>query len=135
MGSKSDLKAAEDIFLYVIENVSYDYDKAKNLPVGYLPNVDETLETGKGICFDFAALTTSMLRSQRIPSKLIVGYAGSAYHAWIAIYSKETAEFAAIIEFKADKYNATDPTFTAAGDNADPNVVGDGATYKPIYYY
>jgi hypothetical protein len=134
-GTKSEMGAAEQIFLFVIDNVTYDYDKAKTVQSGYLPTVDETLSTGKGICFDFAALTTAMLRSQGLPCKLIVGYAGSAYHAWIAIYSKESGEFAAIIEFKEDNYNLADPTFTAAGDNADPNVVGDGTSYQPLYYY
>jgi transglutaminase-like putative cysteine protease len=131
----SDLAVAEQIFLYVVDNVAYDYDKAETVQSGYLPDVDETLATGKGICFDYAALTTAMLRSQGIPSKLIVGYAGSAYHSWIGIYSRESGEFAAIIEFKGDKYNLADPTFTASGDNADPNVIGDGDKYQPLYYY
>jgi transglutaminase-like putative cysteine protease len=134
-GTKSDIEAAEQIFLYVVDNVTYDYDKASTVQSGYLPDVDETLETGKGICFDFASLTTAMLRSQGIPCKLIIGYAGSAYHSWIAIYSRETGKFAAIIEFVEDKYNLADPTFTAAGDDADPNVVGEGDKYQPIYYY
>jgi hypothetical protein len=134
-GTKSDMGAAEQIYLYVIKNVTYDYDKAKSVQSGYLPDVDETLDSGTGICFDYAALTAAMLRSQGIPCKLIIGYAGSAYHAWIAIYSKETGEFAAMIEFTGDKYNLADPTFTAAGDDADPNVVGDGDKYQPLYYY
>jgi hypothetical protein len=134
-GTKSDMGAAEQIYLYVVDNVTYDYDKASSVQSGYLPDVDETLETGKGICFDFASLTTAMLRSQGIPSKLIIGYAGAAYHSWIAIYSKETGKFAAIIEFTGDKYNLADPTFTAAGDDADPNVVGEGDQYQPLYYY
>jgi hypothetical protein len=134
-GTKGDMTAAEQIFLFVVDHVTYDYDKAATVQSGYLPDVDETLETGTGICFDFAALTVAMLRSQGIPCKLIIGYAGSAYHAWIAIYSKKSGEFAAIIEFKGDKYNLADPTFTAAGDDADPNVVGDGTSYQPLYYY
>jgi hypothetical protein len=134
-GTKSDLGAAEQIYLYVIKNVTYDFDKAKTVESGYLPNVDETLDTGKGICFDYAALTTAMLRSQGIPCQLIIGYAGSAYHSWIAIYSSKTGEFAAIIEFHGDQFNLADPTFTAAGDDADPNVVGNGAQYQPLYYY
>jgi hypothetical protein len=134
-GSKTDLGAAEQIFLFVVGNVTYDYDKAKTVQSGYLPTVDETLSSGKGICFDFAALTVAMLRSQGIPCKLIVGYAGTAYHSWISIYSAETGEFAAMIEFKGDQYNLADPTFTAAGDDADPNVVGDGTDYQPLYYY
>ena len=64
-----------------------------------LPNVDETLKTGKGICFDYAALMTSMLRSQRIPTKLEVGYAGETYHAWISTYVDDKGWVDDIIEF------------------------------------
>ena len=66
----SDLDAVADIYHYVIENVVYDEEKAATVTSGYLPDVDETLATGKGICFDYAALTTAMLRSQDIPTRL-----------------------------------------------------------------
>jgi hypothetical protein len=134
-GSKSDLGATEKIFLFVVDNVTYDYELAATVQSGYVPNPDETLKTGTGICFDYASLTTSMLRSQGIPCELVVGYAGSAYHAWIEVYSKETGEVASIMEFSGDKYNRADPTFVASGDKADPNVVGDGTSYNPMYYY
>jgi transglutaminase-like putative cysteine protease len=133
--AKTDLGATERIYQFVVSNVVYDFDKAATVQSGYIPNPDDTLATGKGICFDFASLTTSMLRSQGIPCKLVVGYAGSAYHAWISVYSKATGEVYAMIEFKSDDWNRMDPTFTASGDTADPNVVGDGSTYNPMYYY
>lgn len=37
-----------------------------------------------------SAVMTAMLRSQRIPTRLEVGYMGDVYHAWISIYTKET---------------------------------------------
>lgn len=40
-----------------------------------------------------------MLRSQRIPTRLEVGYMGDVYHAWISIYTKETGWVNGIIEF------------------------------------
>ena len=43
----------------------------------------------KGICFDYAALMTAMLRSQGIPTKLEIGYSGEVYHAWISTYIDE----------------------------------------------
>ena len=43
--------------------VAYDYDKLEGLPSSYLPDVDETLTTGQGICFDYAALMAAMLPS------------------------------------------------------------------------
>ncbi|GHU67854.1 hypothetical protein AGMMS49983_19640 [Clostridia bacterium] len=122
------------VYDYVTKNVTYDYDKAANVQSGYVPNVDDTLSTGKGICFDYAALMTAMLRSQRIPCELIVGYAGEAYHAWIAAHCTDTGKVVNI-EFDGDKWTLMDPTFAASGDRADPNVIGDGENYNPVYYY
>jgi transglutaminase-like putative cysteine protease len=134
-GVKTDLGVVERLFLFVTENVTYDYDKAATVQSGYIPDPDETLSSGKGICFDFASLTTAMLRSQGIPCELVVGYAGTAYHAWISVYSKESGEVAKIIKFDGDKWTLMDPTFVAGGDKADPNLVGDGKSYNPLYYY
>ena len=54
------------------------------MPKGYIPNPDSTLEEGAGICYDFAALTASMLRSANIHAKLVKGYSTytPVYHAW-----------------------------------------------------
>ncbi|MDR0851260.1 MAG: transglutaminase-like domain-containing protein [Clostridiales Family XIII bacterium] len=134
-GVKTDLGATERIYKYVVDNIVYDYEEAATVQSGYIPDPDLTLSTGKGICFDYASLTTAMLRSQGIPCKLVVGYAGTAYHAWISVYSRETGKVMSIINFSQDQWNRMDPTFTASGDRADPNVVGDGTTYNPIYYY
>jgi transglutaminase-like putative cysteine protease len=134
-GVKTDNQATESVFLYITENVDYDYEKADTVQSGYIPNPDETLATGTGICFDYASLMTSMLRSQGIPCELVVGYAGKAYHSWIAVYAAESGEIANIIEFKDGKWNLMDPTFVASGDNSDPNKIGDGTTYNPVYYY
>lgn len=134
-GAKTDLGAVEKIFLYVTKTVSYDYDKAATVQSGYLPDIDETLQTGKGICFDYASLITAMLRSQGIPCKLDIGYAGKAYHAWISVYSKETGWIANYIELHDDQWSMLDPTFYAGGSTGDPNLVGDGTNYNPMYYY
>lgn len=87
------------IYNFVIKNISYDKKKAENVPYGYTPDPDETLDTGKGICFDYAALMSAMLRSQRIPTKLEVGYSGDVYHAWISCYVDEIGWVDNIIEF------------------------------------
>jgi hypothetical protein len=132
---KTDLGVLENVFIFVTENVTYDYDKAATVQSGYIPNPDETLASGKGICFDYASLTTSMLRSQGIPTKLVVGYAGEAYHAWISVHVEGVGWVDGIIEFKNESWTTMDPTFTASGDKADPNVIGDGTSYNPVYYY
>ena len=133
-GTKTDLGAVEKMYAYVVDNIDYDYDKAKTVKSGYLPDIDETLETGKGICFDYASVLTAMLRVQRIPCKLVIGYAGSAYHAWISVYTDETGWVENMIEFHGD-WTTMDPTFAASGSESDPNVVGDGEKYNPNYYY
>ena len=78
----TDIDILKTFYAYVTSHISYDYDKADSVEAGYLPDVDDTLSTGTGICFDYAALTTAMLRSQDIPCTLTKGYAGSSYHAW-----------------------------------------------------
>jgi len=82
--AETDREKLEAIHNYVINNVSYDYEKANSLPKGYIPNADATLAEGLGICYDFAAITASMLRSVDVPTKLVKGYSSytPVYHAW-----------------------------------------------------
>jgi hypothetical protein len=87
MNAKSDLDKVKSIYNYIIRSVSYDYAKAASVPASYKPNPDETLATGKGICFDYAALMACMLRAQGIPTKVVVGSAtGTPAHAWNQVY-------------------------------------------------
>lgn len=131
----SDLDAVADIYHYVIENVVYDEEKAATVTSGYLPDVDETLATGKGICFDYAALTTAMLRSQDIPTRLEIGYSGDIYHAWISVYVDEVGWIDDIIEFSGDGWTRMDPTFASSNDNSETvlKYIGDGENYTTQY--
>ena len=70
---------------YVVKNIIYDYVLAATVQTGYLPVVDDVLASGKGICFDYAALMACMLRTQGIPAKLVIGYADTVYHAWNSV--------------------------------------------------
>ena len=112
-------KRQKSIYHYVVKNIKYDDDKAKNVQKGYLPSVDETLETKKGICFDYAALMTAMLRSQGIPTKLEIGYSGSVYHAWISTWLDEKGWIDNIIKFNGKSWELIDPTLAANNDNKD----------------
>lgn len=84
----SDRDRVEVIYKYIVENITYDYNKANNLEFDYLPNIDSTLTSGTGICYDYASLLASMLRSVGIPTKLVKGYSAhtDVYHAWNEIY-------------------------------------------------
>ncbi len=135
-GCSSDLDAITNIYNYVIETISYDQEKADSVPYGYIPSPDDTLSTGTGICFDYASLMSAMLRSQRIPTKLEVGYSGDVYHAWISCYVTEVGWVDNIIEFDGKNWSIMDPTLAA--NNSASNVkkyVGDGSNYVTKYTY
>lgn len=91
-GKTTDIEKVDIIYDYVISNISYDNEKAKTVKSGYLPSIDDILKSNKGICFDYAAVMAAMLRSEKIPVKLVTGYSSnlSAFHAWNEIYTKET---------------------------------------------
>lgn len=132
----SDLDVVQNIYNYVIKNISYDTEKAQNVSYGYVPDVDDTLSSKKGICFDYAALMTSMLRSQNIPTKLEVGYSGNAYHAWISTYIDDKGWVDDIIQFDGDTWQIMDPTLAATNDSAAvKKYVGDGSHYVVKYTY
>lgn len=135
-GAHSDLEVVESIYHYVTKNISYDNDKASSVTYGYLPIPDDTLESGTGICFDYASLMTAMLRSQGIPTKLDVGYAGEAYHAWISTYVDDKGWIDNIIEFDGTSWELMDPTFAANSDDKSlKEIIGDGDNYILKYCY
>lgn len=136
-GLKEPLEKVEAVYDYVVTNVSYDHDKASSVKSGYLPVLDEVLETKKGICFDYAALMTGMLRSQGVPCKLVVGYAGSVYHAWINVWSEETGWIDGVIYFDGKMWHRMDPTFASSGNQSESimEYIGNGANYTEKYLY
>lgn len=132
----SDLDVVQNIYNYVIKNISYDTEKAQNVSYGYVPDIDDTLSSKKGICFDYAALMASMLRSQNIPTKLEVGYSGDAYHAWISTYIDDKGWVDDIIQFNGNTWQIMDPTLAATNDSAAvKKYVGDGSHYVVKYTY
>lgn len=95
------------VFQFVCANVTYDREKAMAVTSGYMPKPDETMQTGKGICFDYAALAGAMLRSQGIPTKEIFGYVApdGVYHAWNMFYTESTVWVTVSYEVRADSWN------------------------------
>jgi transglutaminase-like putative cysteine protease len=78
----SDADKVKAVIDFVSGTVLYDHIKARIVESGYLPDVDETLSSKKGICFDYAALVACMLRVQGVQCTLVIGYADTYYHAW-----------------------------------------------------
>ena len=118
-GLTDPLEKVAAVYDYVVTTLTYDYDKAATVKSGYLPVLDDVLAGGKGICFDYAALMTAMLRSQGIPSKLVVGYAGSTYHAWISVWTEENGWIDGAIFFDGNVWKRMDPTFASSGNRSD----------------
>ncbi len=126
----SDMDVVTSIYNYITTNITYDYAKAESPPTGYTTDIDEILSSKEGICLDYAAVMASMLRSQQIPTRLEVGYAKDAYHAWISIYTEESGWLNGIIEFNGNTWNLVDPTFGAnSSQKALKKFIGDGSNY------
>lgn len=123
-----------NIYAYIQNNIRYDTQKAETVQAGYLPDPDETLQTGKGICYDYASLAAAMLRSQGIPTKLITGYVqpGDLYHAWNMIWLEETGWITVKIEAPANSWERIDLTFAAGASAA---YTGDGTGYTDRLTY
>ena len=136
-GISDSLEKTAAVYDYVVNNVSYDTVKAQTVTSGYLPDIDETYLTGRGICFDYAALMAGMLRSQGVPVKLVIGYTGSAYHAWLSVYSQTDGWMNAQIYFDGHTWKLMDPTFASSGGQSDSimQYIGNGSNYQAKYLY
>lgn len=96
---KGQMKKIKGIYKYLVTNYHYDYNKFSRNNSGnlqfYMPDINTTYKTKKGICYDISTLTASMLRSIGVQTKMITGYPsneyfdGESYHAWNKLYSKE----------------------------------------------
>ncbi len=129
----TDTDLVRAVYGYLCDTVKYDHDKAENVEKGYLPSPDETLHTGKGICFDYAALSAAMLRSMGVPTKLVTGYVGDLYHAWNIIYLKEHGWITMEIKASAEQWQRIDVTFAASGTDA--AFLTDDGNYIVRYIY
>ena len=135
--AEDELGIVDAVYNYVIDNLTYDKEKAASVQSGYLPDVDKVLAEKKGICFDYAALMVSMLRSQDIPAKLVVGYTGDAYHAWVNVYINGVGWIDNYIYFDGTNWSLADPTFASTGGQSESikKYIGDGANYQQKYCY
>lgn len=134
--SSSELELIDKILDYVTSNVSYDCELAETATGSYIPNADNTIARGKGICSDYATLMTVMLRSQGIPARLEVGYADDAYHEWLSIHTNEYGWVRNLLEFDGEKWVLTDPTFIDnMGNKAYKKLIGEGNIYTVKYIY
>ena len=115
--AENDLEVVRRIYEYIISNIKYDHDLAEmitaDMVTSYIPDVDRTLRTGRGICFDYAALMTAMLRAQHIPARLEIGFVSeTVFHAWVSVYIGD-AGWINSVQFDGSGWSRLDPTFSA----------------------
>ena len=141
-GSIADpLEKVAAVYNYVVKTLTYDKARAQAVSsgqlTGYLPDLDSVLAKKQGICFDYAALMTGMLRSQGVPCKLVVGYAGDVYHAWVSVWTETTGWVDNAIFFDGTTWHRMDPTFASSGNKSDAimKFIGNGTNYSTKYLY
>ncbi len=136
-GITDPLEKVKAVYTFVVKNLTYDKAKASTVTSGYLPVLDTVLAEKKGICFDYAALMAGMLRSQDVPCKLVVGYSGTVYHAWINVYSEKSGWINGVIFFDGTTWKLMDPTFASTGKQSASimKYIGDGSNYSAKYIY
>ena len=134
---KTEIEKIAAVYHYTVTTLTYDTEKAKTVQSGYLPDVDKVLAEQKGICFDYAALMTAMLRSQGIPTRLVVGYAGEVYHAWINVFIPEKGWIEGVIYFDGETWKLMDPTFASSAKQSKQimEYIGNGQNYTAKYLY
>lgn len=125
-GTKNDKEKVTKIYEYIISQINYDNEKAKNVQNPYIPSIDNTYSTKKGICYDYASLFAAMLRSVNIPTKLVTGTSDyvKEYHAWNEVYLN-------------NKWIVIDTTVDSGLKKSKKNfdMIKDSKKYKPSYQY
>lgn len=91
-----DIDKAKAIYDWVVKNIKYDFDKYTNQVNNNYDNdygAVNTLETSKGVCYDYAALTAALGRAVGMQVKVVngEGISGSfkGFHAWNEVYISE----------------------------------------------
>lgn len=133
----SDLEKVDQIYSWLVDNVSYDYDRAAIVKGGALPDMNRVINNRKGICLDYAGTATAMLRSQNIPTKMVVGYAGKQFHAWIEVYITGTGWVHGDVYFDGSGWKRMDPTYAASSKSSRDilEFIANNGNYSISYLY
>lgn len=135
-GCEGPLSKVDAVYTFITKTIKYDYVLASTVETGYLPDLDRILKRKRGICYDYSALMSAMLRSQNVPCKLVFGYVGKVYHAWISVWVEEEG-WVTVIHFDGTSWQRMDPTFAAAGTSEETvkKQVGNGKYYAVKYSF
>ena len=80
---------------------------------------------------------SAMLRAYGIPTKLVVGYTGDEYHAWISTYTKESGWVEGAIFFNGTDWKLMDPTFASTANSSKEimDYIAKTSNYTAKYIY
>lgn len=138
-GTSTVLEKVDRVYSWLVDNVTYDSALAATVKKGYICDSEKVINKRIGICLDFAGTMAAMLRSQDIPTQLVVGnVSGStALHAWVNVYVTDVGWVYGAIYFDGTAWHRMDPTF-AAGSKSSAAIIqyiGDGSNYiaKNLY--
>lgn len=107
----TDLEFTDKVYEYIMNNIKYDTDLSKEITlnniVKYRPNIDNILESKKGICLDYASLMASILMTNGVKAEVKIGFnSNNQYHAWVSVYiNKEWLDYDPTLGIK---YNDND---------------------------
>ena len=85
-GCETDEEKVQAIYNWIIHNFEYDYDY--HAIIQYF-DIQRTLRTHKGVCYDFSNLFAALCRSQNIPCYVVDGTPydrSTASHTWNRVY-------------------------------------------------
>ena len=81
-GLETEREKFKAIYNFCSRRIVYNYQLALTPSKERNTSVDKVLDERKGICLDYAVLMACMLRSQGIPTQVVIGHADGIYHAW-----------------------------------------------------
>lgn len=120
-----------------MKNLTYDKQLAATVQSGYLPVLDTVLAKKTGICFDYAALMTGMLRSQGSALQAGGGLRRQCLSRLVSVWSDETGWVEGVIYFDGTTWQRMDPTFASSANQSASimQYIGDGKNYTVKYLY
>ena len=114
-GCLTDFEKMETILHGVMDHLEYDRELANTVNDDktkfWIPDPEDVYRLGKSICWGYASLIAAMARSQGIPTKIAVGYAGQVYHAWNMVYLQTGGELTPGYPIPPNNWTLIDATF------------------------
>ena len=139
-GKSNNYERISAVLSYVASHITYDYNLANTVQSGYIPNIDADLASGKGICFDYAAISAAMLRSLGYPTKLVIGYVenGAVYHAWNEVYIEGQGWVKVMsVTLNTNRWSRVDVTFISSSTSPATiaKYIGNDSNYQTVLTY